>query len=194
MEKNYSKCIEFVLAREGGYVNDPLDPGGATNLGITLATLQSWRGGNVTSADVQRLTRAEAERIYRARYWAAAWCPDLPSGIDLLVFDAAVNMGIEPSLNFVRSQLGMSIKMRNQHKVFLRTEKHLLPVERQKMFDRLSGACMPGLIVGICERRRSYYRSLSTFKTFGNGWLRRVDQVQQLAMHLWVYQAIAQGR
>ena len=109
MDRNYEACIDFVLDREGGYVDDPADPGGATNLGITIAVLAAWRGKKVTKDDVQRLTRHEAEQIYRRNYWHAALCEHLPDGVDLLVFDAAVNMGIAPALNLLRAQTGTSL-------------------------------------------------------------------------------------
>ena len=47
-EQNFGACLDFVFEREGGYVDDPHDPGGATNMGITLATLAAWRGREVT--------------------------------------------------------------------------------------------------------------------------------------------------
>ena len=58
-----------IVAREGGYVNDPDDPGGATNFGVTIGTMQSLgmdlnRDGRIDAADVRALTRAQAEQIF----------------------------------------------------------------------------------------------------------------------------------
>jgi lysozyme family protein len=85
--------VPLVLRAEGGFVNDPADGGGPTNHGITQATLAAWRKRPVTVDEVRALTLAEALAIYRANYWAAAGCDALPSGLDLLLFDMAVNAG-----------------------------------------------------------------------------------------------------
>jgi lysozyme family protein len=190
MEENFVRVIEFVLEREAAYVNHPEDPGGATNMGITQATLGRWRGHDVTEAAVQRLTRQEAVQIYHQKYWSAASCPALPAGVDLLVMDACVLSGVDPALNFLRAHLGLAVKLR-VNKVYRATEKHLLPLERQKLLDRLEGACLPAVLAGVSERRRAFYRSLDTFDTFGKGWLRRVDAAQLLAMRLWAEQSLA---
>lgn len=186
MEANFDTCMRFVFAREDGYVDDPRDDGGATNLGVTLAVLRAWRGHAVSKTDVKRLSAAEARAIYHARYWLPAWCPDLPSGIDLLTFDAAVNMGIEPSLNLIREHVGVPIKQKNAHHIFVNTDRHLLMLAEAPIKDRLSKTCMPGAIVGICGRREARYRSYKKFPTFGRGWLNRVSLAQRAAMRLWV--------
>lgn len=193
MEKNYRRCVNFVLEREGGYVNHPDDPGGATNMGITIKTLGAWRGRTATEAEVKRLTRAEAERIYHARYWTAASCHELPAGIDLLVMDACVLSGVDPALNFLRSQLGMPVKRKNAKKVFPKTDKHLLAFERGPLVKRAEASCRVAVIMGVSQRRRDFYRSLSTFATFGKGWLRRVEAAQTTAIHLWATELVYTG-
>ena len=65
----FSLSLNAVLKHEGGYVDDPDDRGGATNHGITQATLADWRGKAVTAADVKAMTSTEAAAIYKARYW-----------------------------------------------------------------------------------------------------------------------------
>jgi len=185
MESNFQRCLDFVLAREGGYVDDPRDPGGATNLGITIATLRAWRGRHVTADDVRNLTRAEAGRIYRSWYWHAAWGGDLPSGVDLLIFDAAVNMGVERSLDLLRGQIGVGIPVRDRRHPERPIDKHLAGPLEQHVLDRLSVLCVPAVIAGLCERRDDFYRSLGTFRTFGAGWLLRVNLARRLAMHMW---------
>lgn len=174
--------MEYVLAREGGFVNDSLDPGGATNLGITIAVLKSWRGHAVSILDIQNLSKAEAEKIYHARYWKAAWCDVLPAGVDLLVFDAAVNSGVKPALSVLEKNIGIGVPPRHQaHQAA--PQQHF---ELEKMvIHGLAQLCVPAVICGYCEERRAFYRGLPTFAHFGKGWLRRVNQTQQLAMHLW---------
>ena len=91
---NFEQCLRFVLQYEGGFVDHPRDPGGATNMGITHATLAGWRKRPVTVADVRALTRDEAAAIYRQMYWSAIGADRLPDGVDLIAFDIAVNMGV----------------------------------------------------------------------------------------------------
>lgn len=93
MNANFQAAMTLVLREEGGYSNNPADPGRATNFGITLATLSAFRGHQVTDADVKALTLGEAMTIYRANYWNAIKGDQLPSGIDLAVLDYAVNSG-----------------------------------------------------------------------------------------------------
>jgi lysozyme family protein len=90
---NYQDCLDFTLKFEGGYVDHPADPGGATNLGITIGTLSKWRGRPVTKAEVRALTKTEAAQIYRKNYWDAVKGDMLPRGVDLSVFDFGVNSG-----------------------------------------------------------------------------------------------------
>jgi lysozyme family protein len=91
---SFPRALSHVLAHEGGFVNHPADPGGATNLGVTRAALSAWRGRPAAIADVRALTRAEAAALYRARYWDAIGGDSLPAGLDLAVFDLAVNSGV----------------------------------------------------------------------------------------------------
>ncbi len=106
----FSQSLNSVLKHEGGFVNDPEDRGGATNMGITLATLADWRRKTVTAEDVKALTKTEAAGIYKARYWDRM-------SLDLLrsqplaeaVMDFGVNAGVktagkalQQSLNWVR--------------------------------------------------------------------------------------------
>ena len=90
---NFERALPLVLKHEGGYVDHPNDPGGATNLGVTIGTLSSWLGRPATKAEVKALTRATVAPIYRKNYWAAIRGDELPAGLDYAVFDFAVNSG-----------------------------------------------------------------------------------------------------
>lgn len=87
-----------IIAREGGYVNDPDDPGGATNFGVTIHTLRRLGmdldgDGSVTSADVRRLSRAQATEILIRDYFEAPGIGTLPAALQPSVFDMQVNAG-----------------------------------------------------------------------------------------------------
>jgi len=95
-------CLDRVLKHEGGFVNHPKDPGGATNFGITQATLADFRKKPVTVAEVKSMTKDEAGEIYRWRYWSPPLCEALPEGVDYMVFDLAVNSGVSRAVKFLR--------------------------------------------------------------------------------------------
>jgi lysozyme family protein len=92
---NFDACLVHTLKWEGGYSNHPDDPGGATMKGVTQAVYDAyrkrrgWRGRQ----SVSRITDAEVRDIYRTNYWDACGCEGLEPGLDLAVFDAAVNSG-----------------------------------------------------------------------------------------------------
>ena len=91
--KTIDEMIDHLLQLEGGYVNDPDDPGGPTKYGITIGTLRSWRGRSVTAADVQALTLNEARRIYKRRFFQRPRISELPANLQPTVFDMYVNAG-----------------------------------------------------------------------------------------------------
>ena len=87
-----------IVAREGGYVNDPADPGGATKHGVTIHTMRRLgmdldRDGQVTAADVRRLTREQAVDIFLREYFAKPGLANLPLQLQASVFDMQVNAG-----------------------------------------------------------------------------------------------------
>lgn len=93
-KENFIDVMKQIFKHEGGYVDHPKDPGGATNMGITFGTLKAWRKKPITKRDVQRLTKSEAMDIYRANYWDKLKCDNRPGGVDLVAMDSGVNSGI----------------------------------------------------------------------------------------------------
>ena len=96
--KTIKDIAEEIVAREGGYVNDPDDPGGATNHGVTIHTMRRLGldltgDGKVTAADVQRLTRAEAVGVFIEHYHKRPGIGGLPEALQASVFDMYVNAG-----------------------------------------------------------------------------------------------------
>lgn len=94
MKSNFNDCLARVLKDEGGYTNDPQDPGGPTNYGITLKDVQLYVKKNATASDVKALTLDQAKTIYRSKYWNSLDCDNLPSGVDYTCFDYGVNSGL----------------------------------------------------------------------------------------------------
>lgn len=102
----FSLCLPFTLKEEGGFVDNPDDPGGATFEGITLRTFQRYVAPSATAADLKRATPAVIASIYRQEYWATAKCDQLPAGVDLSVFDMAVNAGPAQSIKLLQRAVG----------------------------------------------------------------------------------------
>ena len=103
----FDQCLKFVLEREGGYVNDPSDRGGATNHGITQSVYDDYRvraGRN--RQPVIGIDAAEIADIYRLRYWKAVHADKFPRPVDLAVFDAAVNHGTRQAILFLQRAVG----------------------------------------------------------------------------------------
>lgn len=96
--KTVKELAEEIVAREGGFTDDPDDPGGATNYGVTIHTLRRLGidltgDGEITTADVRRLTRAKAAEIFVEHYWRRPRISDLPEPLQPPVFDMHVNAG-----------------------------------------------------------------------------------------------------
>ena len=114
MADMFDACLAFTLREEGGYVDDPADPGGATKMGITLATYRQWSDDpELGSAQVRDMTERTARAIYRSLYWNPLRADALPIGVDLSALDMGVNAGIwrtarllQRALRFTREEVG----------------------------------------------------------------------------------------
>ena len=98
MKENFDLALRALLKLEGGYVNHPADPGGATNKGVTQAVYDDWRAARgLMKQSVRLIAPPEVSAIYRKQYWDAVSGDKLPSGLDYAVFDFAVNSGVNIS-------------------------------------------------------------------------------------------------
>ena len=163
----FEAALAHVLAMEGGWTNDPHDPGGPTNLGITLSVFAAWKGLTLTDAnrqalmeELKRLDAAAVRPIYRERYWIPSRAGDLPPALAVMHFDAAVNHGVSGAARMLQQALGVSVDGKIGPQTL--TAAHGEPVA--EVIDRYA------------DIRRARYRSLSHFWRFGRGWLRRVDR------------------
>ena len=103
----FIQCLPFVLKWEGGYVNHPADPGGATNQGVTQKVYDTWRSRNgQLPRSVKELTEAEMQAIYEGGYWLPPRCDRLRDALDLVQFDTAVNMGVGRAVRFLQTAVG----------------------------------------------------------------------------------------
>src|SRR4051812_11368048 len=101
---NFGNCLAAVLLEEGGKSDDKRDPGGRTNKGITQRTYDAWRTqrGELLQ-DVYHISDAEVAAIYDQEYWTRCSGPTLPDGVDLSVFDFAVNSGVSRAVQAYHS-------------------------------------------------------------------------------------------
>ncbi len=89
----FKKAFDHILRVEGGFVDNPNDPGGRTNLGITQRTFSQWLQKNgLPNTDVKDIQREEAHSIYREQYWLEGHCHALPYPINIYHFDGYVNL------------------------------------------------------------------------------------------------------
>ena len=94
MKDNFEKALELVLHHEGGYVDHPKDPGGATNYGVTKKVYERYLGRECTKDEVKEMPMEAVREIYKRKYWDKIRGDDLPAGLDWCVFDFAVNAGV----------------------------------------------------------------------------------------------------
>ena len=165
MNSNFKQALEYLVKSEGGYVDNPKDPGGRTNLGVTQKVWESWVGRESNEKEMRALTKTDVEPLYKRKYWDACRCDDLPTGLDYLVFDFAVNAGVGRSAKTLQSCVGVSVDGQIGNQTIEATKK-IAPSE---------------LIEQFSEAKRNFYKSLVTFPTFGKGWLNRVEQVETVA-------------
>lgn len=167
---NFETCLKEVLKHEGGYVDHPSDPGGATNLGVTKRVWEEWVKCNVTKGEIKSLTPEMVKPLYRKRFWDACKCDDLPSGLDYVVFDIAVNSGSGRAAKFLQSAVGA-------------TPDGVVGNGTLTCVKRTTLSTLE-LINIICDRRELFYKSIPNFSTFGKGWLRRGADVREEALDM----------
>ena len=164
----FEQAVELVLQHEGGFVQHPRDPGGATQFGITRETLSRVRGRPASVNDVRRLTKREAVSIYRDLYWDPVRAEELPPGLDLAVFDLAVNSGPVRAARMLQTVLGVEADG-IIGPVTLGAAREADPVDT---IQRLTRA------------RLGFLGRLAAWPVFGRGWRRRVLAVEQGALRL----------
>jgi lysozyme family protein len=165
----FRRCLNRVLPYEGGYSNHPHDPGGVTLNGVTQRVNDSWRRNNglearplTPSLEKKLEWTRERDAIYYEQYWKRVRGDLLPAGVNLAVFDGAVNSGPGQSIKWLQAALGVAPDgVMGEHTVEALNEctDH----------DRL--------VAAICERRMAFLQRLKTWGTFGKGWSRRVSHV-----------------
>lgn len=171
-KQSFQRALKVTLAWEGGYSNHKDDPGGATQKGVTQKVYDAWRKGKgQKTRSVKQLEQAELEAIYRLQYWDAISGDKLPLGLDLAVFDYAVNSGPSRAARSLQQVLGE------------RTDAHI-GVSTIGKAEAMAAADEEKLIADYCAARLAFCQKLSTWSTFGKGWARRINGVRDSAIAL----------
>jgi lysozyme family protein len=172
--RRFAACLDEVLRQEGGYADNPVDPGGATNMGITRRTLAGWRGvspwWSLPKTEVRALGRPEAAAVYRSLYWDRCNADALPAGLDLGLFDYAVNSGPDRAIKALQGELKVV------------ADGFVGPLTLNALKTRIGLVGVAGLITALCDGRLSFLQRLAISATFGAGWSRRVAEIRAAAL------------
>lgn len=146
----FDECLSVILDLEGEPTNDPRDPGGLTKFGISKRSHPN--------VDILGLTMEEAADIYRREYWNPIHGDAMPAGLDLLVFDAAVNQGVKPAIIMLQLAAGA------QSDSVIGGET-LAAINRKPKEE---------LAIMFAARRAKRYATNTNVGIYGTGWYKRL--------------------
>ena len=147
---NFEKAFEKLIGHEGGYVDNPRDPGGETKFGISKRSYPR--------EDIRNLTLARAQQIYRADFWDAVRADEMPDAVRFDLFDAAVNSGVGQATKWLQRAAGAA----DDGIIGPKTLAAVRSTDPQKLAKRFNG------------HRLRFMTDLNTWGSFGKGWARRI--------------------
>ena len=173
MKSNFDASLALVLVHEGGWADHPSDPGGATMKGVTIATYKAYLGREVTKTELRNIPDAHLKDIYFTRYWQKVEGDDLPIGVDLAVFDFAVNSGPGRAIKAVQKVTGADQD----------------GIVGSRTLASIDAQGHRATIEDLCAERLRFLKRLKTWATFGAGWERRVAEVRASALAMLAQEA-----
>jgi lysozyme family protein len=165
MQENWNDSFAAVLKHEGGFVNNPKDPGGMTNLGVTRSAWESYLNRSVTEAEMRALTPETVKPFYKAMYWDKIKGDQLPAGVDYAAYDLAVNSGTGRAAKYLQEIAGVFAD----------------GVIGPKSLEAIKSCDPEQTVDALCDMRLDFLKRLPTFETFGKGWISRVAEVKDKA-------------
>ncbi|MEQ1956024.1 glycoside hydrolase family 108 protein [Mesorhizobium yinganensis] len=174
MDRNFQRAFSLVLKHEGGWADNPADPGGPTMKGVTLATFRKYVKPGATKDDLRKITDAQLAMVYRRHYWHVVAGAELPDGVDYAVFDFAVNSGPRRAATYLQAVVGAA----QDGKIGPET----LKATRAKLHATV--------INQLCDDRLAFLKRAKDKKgkllwpTFGRGWEPRVKGVRRAALDM----------
>lgn len=170
MTARYDQAFGVVLGHEGGFVDHPRDPGGATNHGVSLRYARGKgllfdvdRDGDVDADDIRLITPDQAKAAFREDFWDPIRGDDLPPALALLAFDAAVNSGAGAATRWLQA----AARVRVDGVIGPRT---LEAVQRQDVAEAFHAARMEAM------------GRMGGWPSFGRGWAVRMARLPFQAM------------
>jgi lysozyme family protein len=168
---DFDWIFDFVVASEGGFTDNPADPGnwtsGRVGSGICRGTKFGISAAAHSDLNIENLTRDEAKVVYQREYWDRVDGDQLPASIALLVFDAAVNNGIGRAVRWLQQAASVA-------------QDGVIGPKTLQAIDHL--VARPGGSAELCAeflaRRLTFMTSLAAWKSFGLGWSRRLFRLQ----------------
>ncbi len=158
---DFDKAFDLLIGNEGGYVNNPVDPGGETNWGITRAVAVD----NGYSGSMKLMPKETAKGIYKKMYWDKLQCDQLPFIVAFQLFDAGVNHGNAQAVKFLQRSLSV-------------VDDGVIGAKTIAAVSKLDDL---QIVMLFNAERIEFYAALKTFSTFGKGWVRRVASNLKLA-------------
>ena len=146
---DFNTAFDRLIGNEGGYVNDPHDPGGETNWGISKRSYPT--------VDIRNLTKYQAKDIYKRDFWDAGKMERFHGAVAFQVFDIAVNHGIGNAIRMLQRAAGVA------------DDGHVGPITISAVMNKTD----TDMIMLIIAERIEFWTKLSTWSSFGKGWARR---------------------
>lgn len=166
MIENFEESFSHLIKSEGGYTNIDKDNGGETNLGVTKAAWAAYLGRAVQAGEMKALTVEMVKPFYKSQYWDKVKGDSLPSGVDYMAFDFAVNAGVGQSSKFVQRAVGAV------------ADGAIGPAT----LALVNKASPRAVILGITNQKEAFYRGIvernASQSMFLKGWLNRCKDVE----------------
>ncbi|MDU8929749.1 holin-associated N-acetylmuramidase [Alisedimentitalea sp. MJ-SS2] len=189
--KSVQDIAEEIVAREGGYVNDPDDPGGATNYGVTIHTMQRLgldldRDGDIDARDVQALSRGQAVEVFIQHYFQQLRVNALPKVLQASVFDMYVNAGANAVkiLQRLLRQMGHEISIDGVIGPITVQAAKAAAREAPNHFADAYGIARRNYYFRLADRRAKSRKFARTRKGGKGGWIRRAEEFISPEYHL----------
>ncbi|MFZ6726149.1 glycoside hydrolase family 108 protein [Undibacterium sp. MH2W] len=152
---NFDICINRLLGNEGSYVNDPSDPGGETNWGISRRSYPM--------VDIKNLTKAQASMIYKRDFWDVVQLDDAPLGIANQLLDFAVNSGLQTAIRALQRAVGVA-------------DDGVLGAFSKQAIAKMQSH---DIVMRLLAERIIFMTNCKNFDSDGKGWMRRIAKELQ---------------